>query len=226
MSGFKVMVTDGWKAIHQGAVMGLMAMEGLMNPRLCPDLESAKKDLLSELRQRLDGKKDIRAWPVIEAYTTYYKRFKKTYHLRLQLESVIVKGKPLPRVAALVEAVFMAELKNGLLTAIHDLDRTTGPISILSSQGGEVYRGLTGKEVVLKPGDMYSADAEGPICSVIYGPDRRTAVGDQTVRALFVVYGVPGIKAGQVEDHLKNMENNARLVSPEAELVFREVVES
>jgi len=226
MSRVGVEIGESWRRVHQGAVMGLMAMEGLANPGLSPGLEPAKKDLLEELRHRLGGQEEIRTWPVIEAYSAYYRRFKKTYHLRLQLESVLLKAKPLPRTAALVEAVFMAELKNGLLTAIHDLDLIQAPIEVLSSQGGEAYLGLSGQEVVLKPGDMYTADAGGPICSIIYGPDRRTALGPGTKRALFVVYGVPGVAAVQMEDHLKDMARYARLVSPGAETVLRKVVEN
>jgi hypothetical protein len=42
---------------------------------------------------------------------------KKTYHIALQLEPVVLKGKSLPNVAALVEAMFTAELGDLLLTA-------------------------------------------------------------------------------------------------------------
>ena len=46
----------------------------------------------------------------IPAYNACYKGFKKTYHVQLQLESVALKGRSIPRVAALMEAMFMAEL--------------------------------------------------------------------------------------------------------------------
>ena len=63
---------------------------------------------------------------MIQAYAAYYERFNKTYHVQLQLESVALKGKSIPRVSALVEAMFMAELENLLLTAGHDLDVVQG----------------------------------------------------------------------------------------------------
>jgi hypothetical protein len=48
----------------------------------------------------------------IKTYHDYYKRFKKTYHILLQLESIVFKNKSIPKVSSLVEAMFMAELKN------------------------------------------------------------------------------------------------------------------
>ena len=80
--------------------------------------------LESQLRERFAGQTrgDLDQLPVLQAYAAYYKRFKKTYHVQLQLESIAFKGKPIPSVAALVEAMFMAEVKNMLLTAGHDLD--------------------------------------------------------------------------------------------------------
>ena len=62
-------------------------------------------------------------------YINYYKRFKKTYHVLLQLES-INKNKSIPRVDAPVQAMFMAELNSFLLTAGHDLNRIQSPIKI------------------------------------------------------------------------------------------------
>ncbi len=63
-------------------------------------------------------------WGPLPAYASYYRAFDKTYHVLGQLKSVAVKGKAIPSVAALVEAMFIAELHNGLLTAGHDLARS------------------------------------------------------------------------------------------------------
>jgi DNA/RNA-binding domain of Phe-tRNA-synthetase-like protein len=118
---------------------------------------------------------------------------------------VALEGKPLPSVAALVETMFMAELTNGLLTAGHDLDKVREPITLDVAQGDERYVLLNGREQQLKPSDMIMADAEGVICSVIYGLDRRTAVGPETWRVMFVVSAPAGISAASVRRHLEEM---------------------
>ena len=98
---------------------------------------------------------DLAALASIQAYTAYYKRFNKTYHVLLQLESVAFKGRSIPRVAALVEAMFMAELNNQLLTAGHDLDVLRLPVTVGIAAGNEQYTMLNGREQALANGDMF-----------------------------------------------------------------------
>ncbi len=154
--------------------------------------------------------------PTVQPYVAYYAKFKKTYHVLLQLESVALKGKPLPRVAALVEAMFMAELKNQLLTAGHDLDSLREPIQLDVAKGGEHYTLLNGKEETLKAGDMFIADAEGVTSSILYGPDYRTRITPETRNVLFTVYAPPGIDHFAVRHHLEDIQTYVRLIAPEA----------
>jgi DNA/RNA-binding domain of Phe-tRNA-synthetase-like protein len=141
-----------------------------------------------------------------------------------QIESVALKGRPLPNVAALVEAMFMAELEHLLLTAGHDLEALRLPLTLDVAQGTETYTLLRGEEQTLKPGDMFIADREGVVSSIVYGPDQRTAITSETRAAVFTVYAPPGIGAGTVDAHLRALEENVRVISAEAETVVREVV--
>jgi DNA/RNA-binding domain of Phe-tRNA-synthetase-like protein len=158
----------------------------------------------------------LAALATMRAYRDYYKRFRKTYHVLLQLRSVALGYKPLPTVAALVEAMFMAEIESGLLTAGHDRDRLCAPITLDVATGSEHYTLLSRKETALKAGDMMMRDAKGVICSVIYGSDKRTAINAQTRRVMFVVYAPSGISATAVRCHLKKIRDNVRLIAPEA----------
>jgi DNA/RNA-binding domain of Phe-tRNA-synthetase-like protein len=173
--------------------------------------------LEAELRARFSDRQELRALETLQTYKAYYKRFKKTYHVQMQLESVALKGKPIPSVAALVEAMFIAELRNQLLTAGHDLDVVQPRVKVDVAQGDEQYVRINGQEQVLKKGDMFIADTEGILSSIIYGPDRRTQIRPETQRALFTVYGVPGITEQAMLQHLQDIEANVRLVAPEAE---------
>jgi DNA/RNA-binding domain of Phe-tRNA-synthetase-like protein len=219
-----LIVSERWRAAYPGAAVGVLAMRGAANPEYHPALDARKAELESQLRARFRDRAELKALDPIGAYTAYYKRFKKTYHVLLQLESVVLKGKPIPRVAALVEAMFVAELKNLLLTAGHDLDVVEEPVRLDVSDGSERYVRLNGQEQVLKAGDMMIADAQGVISSVLYGPDRRTRIVPHTRRVLFTVYAPPGIGEGAVHEHLHDIAANVVLIAPGAEVEVLEVV--
>jgi DNA/RNA-binding domain of Phe-tRNA-synthetase-like protein len=218
-------ITEAWRAAYPGASAGILAIHGVSNPAVHPELERRKQVIESDLRAQFAGKTraDIEALPVIHAYNEYYKAFKKTYHVQLQLESIAFKGKAIPSVAALVEAMFMAEVKNRLLTAGHDLDSLQLPVTIHVAQGSETYTTLRGQEQTLKANDMYMADRSGIISSIIYGPDQRTQITPDTTRALFTVYAPPGIEARFVRSHLEDLLDFAVCIAPTASVAALEV---
>jgi len=102
------------------------------------------------------------------------------------------------------------------LTAGHDLDAVQSPLRLDVSTGSERYVMLNGQEQVLKPGDMFVADSQGVISSVIYGPDQRTRITTTTRRALFVVYAPAGIGAEAVRRHLEDIQALIALFAPQA----------
>jgi DNA/RNA-binding domain of Phe-tRNA-synthetase-like protein len=220
-----LIVSEAWRKAFPGAVVGTLVMRDVTNPDSHAVLDQRKQELESQLRLRFSagGRAAIKALPVIQAYAAYYERFKKTYHVQLQLESVALKGKSIPRVAALVEAMFMAELGNMLLTAGHDLDAVQSPVRLDVSTGSERYVMLNGQNQVLKPGDMFVADAQGVISSVIYGPDQRTRIRAETWRVLFVVYAPAGIGAEAVRRHLEEIQSHIALFAPQATVESLEV---
>jgi len=218
-------VSQAWRTTYPGAAVGVLAIHDAVNPEHHFALETHKEELEHQLRSRFSGydRAALKAHPVIRAYNEYYRRYKKTYHVQLQLESVALQGKAIPRVAALVEAMFMAELKNLLLTAGHDMEVLEMPVGIDVADGNERYVRLNGKEQQLKTGDMMIADAQGIISSVLYGPDRRTRITPETRQVLFTVYVPPGIEGGVVWTHLQDIETNVKLVAPEAKVALMEV---
>lgn len=219
-------VSPAWKSTYPGAIVGALAMRNVANPPYHAALEQVKTALERELRSRYADydRAQLKKLPVLEAYGAYYKQFKKTYHVQLQLESVIFKGKSIPQVAALVEAMFIAELKNLLLTAGHDLDVVEPPVSIAVARGSEEYVRLNGQKQVVKAGDMMITDREGILSSIIYGPDQRTQIRSETKRVLFTVYGPPGVEERVMEGHLEDMKGNVELVAPAAEVELMEVL--
>ena len=207
-------VSKSWRTAYPGAVVGIMALKNADNPQKSDTLESKKRELENTLRSQFSNRSELAALPIIQAYATYYKAFRKSYHVLFQLESIALKGKSIPSVGSLVEAMFIAELKNRLLTAGHDLNALELPVTIDISKGHEQYTMLNGKEQSLKPGDMMMTDKQGIISSVIYGPDRRTRITQETKNPLFVVYAPPGVGEGQVIRHLQDIKEYIELFSP------------
>ncbi len=215
--------TDLWKKTYPGASVGCMVLSNVFNPEQCEVLENSKRKLETELRTRFPGKEALSSHSPIMAYSNYYKRYTKNYHVLQQLESVVFKGKRIPCVAGLVEAMFMAELKNCLLTAGHDYTALKLPLKLDVAIGDEKYILINGKEQVVKQGDMMIADAEGVISSIIHGPDSRTRILPGTQKAVFMVYAPPGISKKLVVDQLADIHSYVKLISANAEIELQQV---
>ncbi len=216
---FELLVSDEWQALYPGAAAGVLAVTGAGGSP-APGFAAQADRLEANLRAQFAGfdRPALTALPVLQAYKAYYKRFDKTYHVLLQLESVALKGRPLPRAEPLVQAMFMAELKNQLLTAGHDLEAVQGSLRLGVAAGAESYTTLAGAAQDLKPGDMFISDEGGVISSIIYGPDQRTRLGPNSRGAVYTVYAPPGIGAAAVLQHLEDLRDFVRAAFPQAKV--------
>lgn len=218
-------VSEAWKTAYPGAAAGVLVMRHITNPAHHPGLERRIAECEGDLRARFQAsdRSALRALPALQAYAAYYKRYKKTYHVQLQLESVALKGKAIPRSPALVGAMVMAELTHLLLTAGHDLDIIQPPVTLTVATGQERYRLLSGQDQDLQAGDMMMADGQGIISSVLYGPDQRTRITPETRQVFFAVYAPPGIGEPAVAQHLEDLRAAVLLFAPTAEVEALEV---
>ena len=206
-----------------GAV-GLLLIEN-MTINDANALSQAKRTLEASLRERYGaiGRGELKALHPMDVYVSYYKKFGYTYHVLPQLESVL-RGKAIPDVLPPVEAMFMAELKNGLLTAGHDMDRICLPLCFAVASQEAQYMTMGGREAAVVVGDAVAEDREGVISSILRGPDRRTAITEGTRRVLYTVYAPAGIGTETVKAHLADMETYVRLFSKNAVAVLSEVL--
>ncbi|MFN8483299.1 MAG: hypothetical protein U0768_09690 [Anaerolineae bacterium] len=209
-------VTEGWRQAFPGAHMGLLEVSGVDNALRPSPLDAEKRAVEARLRERYAGysRADFLALPTIGAYWSYYKRFSKTYHVLLQVESVVLKGKSLPDVSPLVDANFTAELDTLALTAGHDVARLVPPVVIDVSRDGEVFSQMGGAQKTLRAGDMVMRDAGGLACTIIYGQDDRSPISPATTHALYVVYAPAGVAAAAVQAQLDGIERNIALFAP------------
>ncbi len=224
--GVVVEVSPAWRATFPDARVGVLAMRGVANPDECAPLEERVRELEGELRRRLAGadRAGLSQLPSIQPYQQHYRRFGQTYHVLLQLESVVLKGKPLrSRGGALATAMFAAEVDSGLLTAGHELDAVAQPLVCDVSVEGDAFVGIGGQEQALKPDDMLIRDQQGVISDVLYGPDQRTRLRPETTAVLFTTYAPAGIEAAALDGHLRSLEALVRRIAPDAETLHRAV---
>ena len=222
-----LIISNEIKEIYPEALLGILAIKNVCNPTKHEKLDRYKFELENNLREKYAAldRADLKNMEPIKTYNDYFKRFKKTYHVLLQLESVVFKNKSIPKIASLVEAMFMAELKNLLLTAGHDLDAIDLPIKLDVSSGGEKYTQINGQEKELIPNDMMVSDLQGITSSIIYGPDKRTQIKPDTRNVLFVVYAPPGIEKSKVFQHLQDIQKYVHIIAPGSEVELLKVYE-
>ena len=213
-----IKISPNWKSQLPEASVGLLVINNAPNVPDHPELQKAKQELEEELRSRYAGmdRKTLRQEPVLAAYDAFYRQFRKSYHVQLQLESVVLKGKPIFSPSALVTCMFLAELNTGLLTAAHDVAALEFPLMAEIATGEELYQQLSGAEQRLKEGDMFIKDQRGILSSVIYGPDQRTQIKPDTMTAAYTTYGPPGISAALVKEQLEILESYVRLFAPDS----------
>jgi DNA/RNA-binding domain of Phe-tRNA-synthetase-like protein len=215
---FSIHFSQDWRLAYPGAHIGMLLLGGVDNTPRPTRLDERKTELTARLRTRYAGlrREALLELDILQAYKIYYKRFKKTYHVLLQLESLVSKAKPLPAINPLVDAGFMAELETLILTAAHDAALLAPPVTITVSSGNEQFIQMGGTLQELKTGDMIMTDAAGVVCSILYGQDQRTPVTPATTRALYVAYAPPGIPALAVQHHLELTKEYVQLFTPQA----------
>jgi DNA/RNA-binding domain of Phe-tRNA-synthetase-like protein len=207
-----------WMAAYPGACVGALWMTGVRNPESDAALDSLLDETAAGVRDRYAGltRSDLLALPEFAAYAAYYRRFDKTYHVLLQLESVAFKGKALRARGSLVAAMFRAEIETGLLTAGHDADQLVDGLTVDLASSGDSYTGIGGRAVEGAPGDMCIRDGAGIVSSIVYGPDDRTRLRAETKAAVFTTYAPAGIGPDAVTRHLDKIAAGVRVAAPDS----------
>ena len=99
-----LIISDEIKKVYPEALLGILVIRNIYNPNQHEGLNQCKLDLENNLRKnfaKLD-RSDLKNREPIKTYNNYYKRFKKTYQVLLQLESIVFKNKSIPSVTSKV----------------------------------------------------------------------------------------------------------------------------
>ena len=209
--------TDAWKETHPGGIIGLLEISGVHNNLPVPDLEREKRAVEDRLRAKYAGfsREDLLALPVMQAYHRYYRKFGYTYHVLLQLESIVHKGKTLPAVSPLVDSNFASELETLILTAGHDVAKLESPVIIDIAREGDLITQMNGQPKGVPQGDMLMRDGGGIACTILRGQDNRSPISVDTTHVLYVAYVPAGVMEKRVVPQLEAIERYVRLFAPE-----------
>jgi DNA/RNA-binding domain of Phe-tRNA-synthetase-like protein len=211
-----ITATDSWKEAYPGGKIGLLEISGVDNSVPVPKLDQEKRAIEERLREKYAdfSRSDFLKLPVMAAYHRYYRKFGYTYHVLLQLESVVFKGKSLPNVSPLVDANFAAELATLILTAGHDVAQLEKPVTIDVAREGDQITQMNGKQKDVPVGDMLMRDASDVACTILRGQDNRSPISKTTTHVLYVSYAPAGITESQVQAQLDMMEKYVRMFAP------------
>lgn len=209
-------VSERWRNNHRDAMVGVLVVKNVVNVAEHPELERRKRALEAEVRVRFRNPDDVKADRVVRAYITYYRRYEKTYHLVQQVKTLVAGQRPLPSVSGLVDVMFMAEMKNLLLTAGHDLSAVMPPVTLDAAGGDEEYVKLNREPQMAKKSDMMVRDRQGILSSIIHGPDYRSRITIDTRAVMYVVYAPSGIDKTDIVGHARDIAAGILTFSPGA----------
>lgn len=151
-------------------------------------------------------------------YFRFFRKFKKTFPVMMQFESVLLKGREFPKSNAVTAVPFLAELETHVLTGTHDVEQLLGPAELYLAQAKEPFTGLRGDLVHTYPGDLCARDEGGIIFSMIAGADARTCARQTSRHVFYPVFGVPGQDPAALRPMQERLAEYARILAPDAEV--------
>jgi DNA/RNA-binding domain of Phe-tRNA-synthetase-like protein len=215
-----LIATDRWRLTHPGSRAAAVCYRTVAAGAESPAFEVMKRDLETVLRETWSPltKQELLAEPTIAAYQQYDQRFGQNYHVAMQILSIAQKGKAIPSRNPLIEAMFMTELKTGVLAAAQDADQIELPITIDSAQGIEQYTRYDGLAEQCKAGDQMMLDAGGNVLtSIAQGPTAFGQVSDATTSVAYCFYFPAGVPDGAMDESLAYLDKCIRAACPAAE---------
>lgn len=213
-----LIATDRFHADHPGSRAAAIRYANLVQ-RETDAFRVMKRDLEAYLREEFGSlsRSQLQAHPSLAPYEQYDKRFGQNYHVGMQIRSIAQKGKEIPERNPMIEAMFMTELRTGVLASVNDADRITFPISVDSTDGTEHYLRYDGVEESCKPGDQMMRDATGAILtSISQGPTATALVTDQTTSAIYSFYFPTGVTDQTIETAFAYLDTCIRSFAPDA----------
>ncbi|MDO4316103.1 MAG: hypothetical protein Q4C45_10010 [Oscillospiraceae bacterium] len=180
-------------------------------------LRALEETELAALRERC-ADYDRRAVFGENPYVRFFKKFKKTYPVLMQVESFLLKGRPFPQVNPVTEVPFLAELTTQCLMGTHDADAVLGTLRLFSGTEKAPFTGLRGGEVHTYPNDVCGRDDGGIILSMIAGADDRTCAKPESRHVFYPVFGTPDMPTEEIASRQALLRRYVLTLAPAAKI--------
>ncbi len=153
-------------------------------------------------------------------YYRFFKKFKKTYPVMLQFESVVLKDRPFPDFNPVSELAFLMEITTFVLSGTHDADSIDGDALLYIADSKEDFEGMR-ETLHTYPNDFCARDNSGIIFSLIAGTDARTSAKPDSRNVLYPIFGTPDMTEEMMENAMSTLERYIKVLCPEAEIQHR-----
>lgn len=157
-------------------------------------------------------------------YFRFFKKFKKTYPVVLQYESLAFKGRPFPKSNPVIELPYIVEVSTMILSGCHDIDRIQGDLVIYTPAEKEPFMGMRGEMTHTYPNDMAGRDDGGIILSMIAGADDRTAGKTDSRNVFYPIFGTPGQDPEELRAAADAMVKIVKVLAPNAVTEYKEFI--
>lgn len=178
--------------------------------------ENLKESELRKIREE-GAEYDRDTWFRQAPYFRYFRKFKKTYPVMMQVESFLLKGKPFPEGRYTNAVAFLTELKTRCLLGSHDADMIEGDLVIYQESEKTPFPSIHGGEAHSYPGDITCRDDLTIVVSMIAGADARTCLNENSSHVLYFAFGTPGMDASALTGYLEQVDEYVKVLAPGSE---------
>ena len=190
-------MSSAYMAQYGGVAFGVALISGCRNPGNPSGFDQYKRKLLRKMRKRETLAQIAER---IDTYDRFFEGFGHECPLPKHLKRTINSG--FPKYNLMVDAHFMAEMCAGILVAVTDYDRFDGALTLDRADDDEMCRGMGGRKIKTKAGEIVLRDEKEIVCVLCQGADEKTRVTDDTHHVLFYAYAVPGVEGSHLRQGL------------------------
>ncbi len=176
------------------------------------ELDSFVKNIVDEIRSRFKVPEALRNVEEVKAYRKFLWRLKiDPTKIRPSSEALlrrILRGKEFPRINDIVDIGNIVSMITFVPIGLYDFEKLAPPLTLRLSLSGEVFKGIGGKEEVLKEGIPILVDSKGQVIHLYPHRDSILTAVTPNIRKLLVVSaGVEGIEEELVRKSVQLVSN-------------------
>jgi len=186
-------ISDAYRNRFPNLVFGIGTIQDCVFFEKREDFKLYKRELLRKLKRRVTL---AQIEERIHLYDKFFQEWGYPCPLPGHLKRTVEMGFPI--VSLYIDAHIVAEMCQGILMAIQDLERFQGDWTLDLAREGETFQGVSGKIVICRDGEIVLRDEEGIVCSLFQGPDSRTKVDSESKNMVVYVFTAPGVEEDSV----------------------------